>query len=627
MGRRSQSIRGQSFLLGLSGYFLLASCGGGSSPIVTSGGTTSGGTSAGTSTGTGSGSTTSSTASSTSTSSSTTAGTTTSAGTTTTTSSTSSSSGSTTGSATTGTGSTGGQTTSASSSGNTTSTGSGTSTSGTGTSSSGTTGTVTGTGGTNAGTTATGGGTTGTGGTSTGGTGGVDAGADAGTDAGVDAGIDAGPVADAGCGPSGYGNEFDDCTANGTNDVCACTLVCATDATTTSGTACEQTCMSTSDCSDPATTCVSGFCQLNPCGAFLKDGGGNGSENGACDAVGTGDGTCINNPYHGKGPHFNSTYNFVCVRPGSSSGPCVAPQLVSTDATSCPAGQMCSAPILLHNTANGFLATANAAYKVPMGSYALGACAPMCDLTGLYDAGCPSGEFCLSVGPGASNTGICSSDGGDGCLTALTGAEFGGNAGNSCITNADCACSQSCVSDSVLGQVCEAPCSSNADCPNVGDVCGAVGDGGVCFPRFCGNLVLLDGGTAGPDYFQTCTVNQANDGTCVPTYSDALGNNGVGDIGVCYLGGTATTSCDPTLGNDATQLCPTTQTCFGGQCLTLCDPNPLGTSYPTCPTGVACYQFNSNFLAGVCLGACLPTGANCINSGDCCSGSCAGTCS
>jgi hypothetical protein len=371
---------------------------------------------------------------------------------------------------------------------------------------------------------------------------------------------------------------------------------------------------------------VGSFCQLNPCGAYLKDGGGNGSENGACDALDAGDGTCINNPYHGRGAHYNSTYTFVCVRPGTASSSCVDPQLVSTDASTCPAGQMCSAPILLHNTANGAVATANAAYKVPMGSYALGICAPLCDLSGLYDAGCPSGETCLSTGVSGSNTGICSGDGGNGCAAALTGTEFGGAATNGCASNSDCGCPQSCINDSFLGQVCEAPCSVDSDCPSVGDLCGAVGDGGVCILRICGNVILPDGGTAGPGLFAKCTVNKANDGTCVPTYSEALSNAGnVGDIGVCYLGGTATTSCDPTFGSDTTKLCPTGQTCFGGQCLALCDPSATAGN-PTCPTGVACYQFSSNYQAGVCLGACLPKGENCINGGDCCSGTCAGTC-
>ena len=460
------------------------------------------------------------------------------------------------------------------------------------------------------------GGSTGTGsGTTTGGSGNASGGSSTGGSTGS---------ADAGCGPSGYGNEFDDCTAAGADGVCACTLTCVGDTSTSSGKACEQSCTSTSDCSDPATYCVSGYCQLNGCGTFLMDGGGNGSENGPCNALGTDDGTCIANPYHGTGVHYNSNFKFVCVRPGTATSSCVAPQLVSTDATTCPVGQTCSAPILLHNTADGMLATANASYKVPMGSYALGVCAALCDLSGLYDAGCPSGESCLATGLSAGNTGVCSSDGGNGCATALTGTEFGGPAGNFCGSNSDCGCPQSCVTDSVIGQVCEAPCSMDSDCPSVGDQCGLVGDGGVCFPRLCGDYFPLpDGGTAGPSYFASCTVNQANDGTCVPTYSEALSNNlGIGNIGVCYLGGTATTTCDPTFGNDATQLCPTGQICFGGQCLGLCDPSNTTAGAPTCPAGVACYQFNSNYLAGVCIGSCGPSTAPCINSGDCCSGAC-----
>ena len=593
------------FVLGASACLLLANCSGGGTPLTTTSGASSGSaTASASSSGTSSAGQLTSGTSTTSVAGSSTGAPTTDSGTS-------------TGSGTAAGSSTGGQTTSGSSTGSGSTTDSGT----TGSSSAGSTGTSGGVAGTASGTNGTGSGAgTGTAsGTSGGGSTGSSTGGNStgGTTSGVDAG----------CGPSGYGNEFDDCTANGTSGICACTLVCANDSSTIAGKACEQTCMMTSDCSDPATHCVGGFCQLNPCGTFLKDGGANGSENGPCDALGTSDGTCISNPYQGKGVHSDSNFAFVCVRPGSSSGPCVAPQLVSTDATTCPAGQVCSAPILLHNTANGALATANGAYRVPMGSYALGACAPLCDLSGLYDAGCASGLSCLSTALSGGNTGICSSDGGNGCATALTGTEFGGPAGNSCASNFDCACPQSCVSDAQFGQVCEAPCSADSDCPNAGEVCDVVADGGVCSLRFCGSSYVLPDGGASPDYFATCTVDQSNDGTCVPTYSESLSDNlGSGNIGVCVLGGTATTSCDPAMGSsDATQLCPTEQTCFGGQCLALCDPSN-SPGYPTCPPGIACYQISSNYQAGVCLGACLPTGANCINGGDCCSELCGGTC-
>jgi hypothetical protein len=444
--------------------------------------------------------------------------------------------------------------------------------------------------------------------------------------AGSTTGGTTGSTADAGCGPSGYGNEFDDCSTNGVDLVCACNLTCTKDTGTLSGKACEQSCSVSTDCADPATLCVGSFCQLNACGTY-SDGGGNGKENLACNALGTGDGTCINNPYQGGNSNFNSSYPFVCVRPGTATNQCVDPQFVSTAATTCPVGQTCSAPTLLHNTANGKISVANGSYRVPAGSYDLGVCAPLCDLTGKFDAGCPSGQACLATGPGDKSTGVCSADGGNGCAAALTGTEFGGERSASCNTNFDCACPQYCVNDAFFGQVCEAPCSVDSDCPNAGDTCAMVGDGGVCIARLCGGVILPDSGVANPAYLKTCTVKAANDGTCVPMYSDAVSNGatGVGNIGICYLGGTATTTCDPTMANNAATLCATGSFCFGGQCLTLCDPSATSARGGNgCPAGVACYQFNSNIQAGVCLGACIPMGLNCNNSSDCCSFNCGG---
>ncbi len=408
------------------------------------------------------------------------------------------------------------------------------------------------------------------------------------------------------------GNEFNDCSTLGTNGSCVCPLVCTSDANTNSGQACELPCSTTADCTNPGTICINSFCRIDSCDPNypVSDGG---SLNGPCDSIGIADGTCLDNP----NSNGNSKPAQFCVRGGSATTNCVYAQLSSTPETSCPLGDICTAQSLLYGQDNGIAVPyLSNAYSVPPGNYT-GICVPLCDWTGTVDAGCSPGLTCIESPISEfsnGSSGYCSTQGGNGCATASSGTEFGycDQANN----NFDCACPQSCVSDTFYSSnVCESPCVVDGDCPGAGDMCIA----GQCQNHLCGNAIIPDSGTAGPVYFAPCTVDAGNDGTCVPSTSSIGTTADQNFFGVCYLGGTATTTCDPTISRDIATLCPTSQFCFGGTCEALCDPTAAAS---TCPTGVACYEFNANPSAGICFQACLPTGTACLNNGDCCSYGC-----
>jgi hypothetical protein len=370
--------------------------------------------------------------------------------------------------------------------------------------------------------------------------------------------------------------------------------------------------MQASDCSDPITTCASGHCQVVLC--YLGDISGGVP---AADPCNDGGGTCVSNELNIK----KATPLFGCVRPGSgTSGSCVWPSYGSSApagvANGCPLGQVCNAQTLLNGTALS-------PFDVPAGSY-LGSCAQACDPSGSGPR-CPSGQTCnatalmslLGLNPNA--TGFCSPRQGT-CSSNAGLTEY-----LNCKSSAQCACPQSCVADlfytiNLGSNVCEAPCSTDADCPSAGDVC----QGNTCINRLCGNTLLPDGGLAAPGFFQSCAWGSGT-GFCVPSASLAIQAlafqgcvPGSAFLGVCYRSGTAGASCDPTLPNDPTKLCPAGQFCRAGTCLTLCDP----TGAAGCAQGVACSPLNDNPQAGVCSGSCLDAGATCTYNGSCCSRNC-----
>ncbi len=384
------------------------------------------------------------------------------------------------------------------------------------------------------------------------------------TGAGTTSGGDAGCVA-----AVNAPYQFDACTPGDTNP-CGCGMACAIDTQLPAGGGCEFLCTTTADCPDPSTTCQNGYCEWVPCGN-----GNNGSVGTSCTAETTNDGTCYGAVAH------DSTAG-LCVRNGTSAGPCLWPSQSATPALTCPAQQTCGT---FYNTAYYLpLSTAvgdRAAGNAPLGSY-YGICLSICSDT----VACPSGQSCLLQNLGATEFASgCEPVTDGGCLTEPLFPEF-----NGCGADSDCSCPARCTADPLfLGQsVCEAPCTQDTDCPNAGDACVS----GSCTFRLCG--LLPDGGQAtGSAQNGPCTVIAANDGTCIPNFMSFQ----LGSFGTCYLGGTATSTCDPTAPYDAGALCATGSLCVAGSCLPVCDP-----SGAACAGGATCIALNYNSASGVCVG-------------------------
>jgi hypothetical protein len=347
-------------------------------------------------------------------------------------------------------------------------------------------------------------------------------------------------------------------------------MACVNDPFLPSPPGCEYVCTQTSDCPDPSTTCQSGSCRQVPCGS-----GHNGNVGEACTAADAGDGTCY-------GAVDGNDAAGLCIRNGTSAGPCLWPSPSSPPSLTCPADQTCAT---FYDTTGYFpLSTAfsvDSAGNVPPGAY-LGTCVPICSVT----VPCPHGQSCnLSNLGGTEFAQGCAQDSDGGCRPGAGHIEFG-----LCGSEVDCSCPLSCQADPLYApeQVCEGTCVVDSDCPNAGDAC----QGGFCTHRLCG--LLPDGGMAsGSTQNGPCTVYTANDGTCVPSFN----TNQLGAFGICYLGGTAMTDCDPRLPYDAGVLCQTGSFCVDGMCRTVCDPNGSA-----CADGGLCIQINDNHASGVCVG-------------------------
>jgi hypothetical protein len=91
---------------------------------------------------------------------------------------------------------------------------------------------------------------------------------------------------------------------------------------------------------------------------------------------------------------------------------------------------------------------------------------------------------------------------------------------------------------------------------------------------------------------ELCSVMTAEDGTCLPSFNSSQ----LGAFGICYLGGTASTGCDPRLPYDAGALCTPGSICVAGACLTVCNPGPTG-----CADAGSCVPINDNPSSGVCV--------------------------
>ncbi|MHB1844006.1 MAG: hypothetical protein ACYCWW_04105 [Deltaproteobacteria bacterium] len=455
--------------------------------------------------------------------------------------------GGTTGQRTTGAASTGGTTTGSGTSGGHGTTGGATGATGT----TGTTGHAT-TGGTT-------GGTTGHATTGGAGDGGVDGGpGDAGqidagqTDAGSDAGAgdagqpDAGPADGGACIPM---RTYQFCALPSD---CDCNLRCVTDPFL--GSACELPCATSTDCSDPATTCLNGSCSINECGASgsgviavdggFADGGTNGIYDGLCNAAATNDGTCL--------PTSDSTGNplGLCIQGGvlDAGAPCSLSALREIS-------MLCRGGLLCISSDGGNL----------------GACREICNPAATPD-GCLAGTACEGISfdrNAPAFWGGCFPTEDGGCLSSPA------NALNSCGAASGCACGSRCVADPALvdagwsdplanGSFCELPCTATADCADPTTACKNAGScsANVCQPPTASGVLQDFGGR--------CDASDAGDGVCIA--------DGTLGLGLCWQTGTADGGCEQSATRAQPDLlCAQGSFCFidvndAGSCLPLCDP-------------------------------------------------------
>jgi hypothetical protein len=420
----------------------------------------------------------------------------------------------------------------------------------------------------------------------------VDAGPiDAGeTDAGaVDAGpqdsgpVDAGPI-DAGPVDAGV-----TCTDGGSTNACMttadcqCPFVCAFDHTQsiTSGI-CTLPCHTTADCPLLFTSFQNGACTTDVC---APDGGWYS----ACNAAGTGDGTCI--PERDTQGHLYG----ACFQAGAAVTTCDGSARRDRGGPLCEVGAACVA-------AGGT------------------ECQELCDPTLDGGTACPSGTVCKAVGGfTVPELGTCDPLGEGGCAEQALGTEL-----SSCSQNSDCKCPDHCVLDPGTGSsICTLPCSTTADCATAYTTC----LGGSCLPDYC----VSNGrnqSAPGAGYGLPCDVQGIGDGTCMPV-------PGANTYGLCIQGGTAlsgaqcsTYMIDLPPRDMPNILCPVGEFCalsfitFHATCSMPCDSTIVG----SCGAGQGCFsqlpgRTMPGELVGAC-GACAPATTSCQGNAECCSGVC-----
>jgi hypothetical protein len=357
-------------------------------------------------------------------------------------------------------------------------------------------------------------------------------------------------------------------------------LVCVPDSQGQS--LCETPCQTASDCPILYTICQGGTCQPNLCGGLA--GPPNGTLDGTCNAIGTNDGSCV--PmlfgsgtvglcYQGGGAiqacDTSATRadladacapDLVCL-PNGVGGQCETLCNPALDPTTCPGAGPCVEPLSADPD--------------------LGICEPTGGTTGTGSTGGNSGGSTGGV-TGGNNGGT--SGGSSGCPSPVPPSEF-----STCQTQNDCGCPLECAFDAAAGgQVCEYPCQTTDQCPDLVTVCTSQG---VCQVNPCGT------GTSNGTFDSTCNVIGTNDGTCLPLI------NGAGiSVGYCSQGGTSTSDCDPNgTRNDLSQVCPAGQDCFGGAvgfggtCNEICDPNQTG----NCPKNQYCSFIVNEPDLGICV--------------------------
>lgn len=163
-----------------------------------------------------------------------------------------------------------------------------------------------------------------------------------------------------------------------------------------------------------------------------------------------------------------------------------------------------------------------------------------------------------------------------------------------CASSGDCACPNQCVDDPYLSpirgsKVCEQPCSSSNDCPDLGTFCQA----GYCQLSPCGPSQ----GNADA----ACTTGDHKPGSCIDYTIDP--NNSLLNVWTCALAGTATAACDPLDAPDRADLsarCVAGETCDTDNgfdsCVPLCDP----TNADACTNGYTCVLTDAFGRTGFC---------------------------
>ncbi len=208
-----------------------------------------------------------------------------------------------------------------------------------------------------------------------------------------------------------------------------------------------------------------------------------------CDAIGSGDGTCLPNavaeaadPLYDGGGTTLAVANGIpsaCWLGGTSTSACTLPAPPSTPTDRCPPGDGC-APLAVD------------------GSSSSGVCVPACDPAGTGN--CPSGTQCVDtpILDPAGLLGFCYASGSGGCLSGLPASQtelF------LCKSASECGCPQTCAETPSAGaKWCTRNCTTTADCPNPSTGC----VGGSCGYLPCGAQPL-----------GACNYVGSGDGTCL----------------------------------------------------------------------------------------------------------------
>jgi len=350
---------------------------------------------------------------------------------------------------------------------------------------------------------------------------------------------------------------------------------------------CERSCATSADCPLESEVCVpsgdAGTCLEIPCGPLGPDGGILDVDLGQkCDAIGTGDGTCLPNDiveaadalYDGGGTTMAVANGIpsACWLGGTSSSACTLTAPPATPSERCPPGDGCS-PLAIDGTSSN------------------GVCVPACDPAGAPS--CPAGAQCVGapILDPAGSVGFCYAGGSGGCLSGLPASQtelF------LCKSDGDCGCPQSCVQTPSGGaKWCSRSCTTTGDCPNPSTGC----SGG-----FCGYL------SCGPQPLGACTYVGTGDGTCLAT-----GFSWAAASPFCVAAGSHTQGSQCSLTSpQSVKLVVSTYLPTDG--VTFLAPAPSA----FCAPGLLCVDNGSGSGTGTCQPSCNDQ----IPSGMCSSGSC-----